>query len=68
MADAAAEFPAELRELWREERAALSVAAWEFRIELAAGQSLFVVMEAIKEPSSAPTEDAWSRFVAVERP
>lgn len=68
MADDPAEFPAALSELRMEDRAALSVAACEFRMELAAGQSLLVVIDAMNEPSSAPREDAWARFVAVERP
>ena len=52
------ELSAALSELRREESLALSVAAWDMRIEDAAGQSLFVVTDATKEPRTAPREVA----------
>jgi hypothetical protein len=52
------ELIAALTELRVEERLALSVAAWDRRIEDAAGQSLFVETEAMKEPRTDPREVA----------
>jgi hypothetical protein len=56
-----AELSAALREERMEAILALSVAAWDTRIEDAAGQSVFVETEAMKEPRTAPREVASTR-------
>ena len=55
------ELSAAVMELRMEESLALSVAAWDMRIEEAAGQSLFVETDAMKEPRTLPREVASTR-------